>query len=87
MVVFVALVELGDAEIFVDALVVGLDRFDLGSLRWTEVPSGDWWIAVGGGSAAGVASGSAGVALGSPLLELELLELLLESSPGSLGGG
>ena len=38
------------------------------------------------GSGAGVASGSVGAALGSPLLELEL-ELLLESSPGSLGGG
>ena len=32
------------------------------------------------------ASGSVGTALGSSLLELEL-ELLLESSPGSLGGG
>jgi hypothetical protein len=38
------------------------------------------------GSPAGAASGSVGAALGSSLLELEL-ELLLESSPGSLGGG
>ena len=40
LVVFVAHVELGDVEVFVDALVVGLDRLTLGSLRWTELPSG-----------------------------------------------
>src|SRR5882757_9505764 len=61
-------------------------RFGLGSLRWTEVPSGGLdGSPLAAGSGAGLASGSVGAAVGSPLLEL--LELLLESSPGSLGDG
>jgi len=87
LVVFVVHVELRDVEVFVDAFVVALYSFWLGeSAMDGGAFGGTGRIAVGGG-----VSGGSGVGVGgerrweSPLLEL--LELLLESSPGSLGGG